>query len=183
MMKTMLIGALLVLGSVSPLLAQEKPASPPGSATATASCRPFVSNEEAATVIAGYLERMTYTPVRDPKGELPILSANVKMTKATHRLRMVIDEKRKILYVFLNRYFVVPKDHPNRNQVLQALMEQNWKLNVGRYEWDPEDGEVRLSYTFTTENGLGFEAFEAVVKTLLDTGDTLWPELSGLARR
>ncbi|MCX5733506.1 MAG: YbjN domain-containing protein [candidate division NC10 bacterium] len=180
-MRTVLISALLVLGLVSPLLAQEKPAAPPD--PAPASCRPFVSSEEAVATIAAYLERMKYPPVRDPQSEYPVLTATVKMPHATHSLRMVIDQSRKLVYVFLNRYLAVPKDHPNRSQVLQALMEQNWKLNLGGYQWDPEDGEVRFFYTFSTENGVGFEVFEAVVKTLLETGDRLWPELSNLARR
>lgn len=33
---------------------------------------------------------------------------------------------------------------------------------------------------FSTENGIGFGAFEAVARALFETGDRLWPELSNL---
>jgi hypothetical protein len=180
-MKAALISILLVFGLTSPLFAQEKPDSQP--ATATASCKPFASKEEATATIKAYMERMKYPPVLLPQFEYPVLKASVKMPNATHEFRAVIDEGRKLVYIYLNRYLLVPKDHPKKSEILQILMEQNWKLNVGRYEWDPEDGEVRFSYTFSTENGVGFELFEAVVKTLLGTGDRSWPELSNLARR
>ena len=59
-------------------------------------------------------------------------------------------------------------------------MEENWNLNIGKFEWDKTDGEIRLSYCFTTENGIGYEAFSAIVTTLTETGDKLWPELHAL---
>jgi molybdenum cofactor biosynthesis enzyme len=61
-------------------------------------------------------------------------------------------------------------------------MEYNWRVNVGKFEWDKSDGEVRYSYTFTTETGVGFEAFEAIVVTLLKTADELWPKLSAMVK-
>jgi len=54
-------------------------------------------------------------------------------------------------------------------------MRYNWRVNIGKFEWDKTDGEIRYSYTFTTENGLGFEAFDAIYFALLKLGDELWP--------
>jgi len=95
-------------------------------------------------------------------------------------MRVVIDSKRQLVYLFLNRYLSAPANSANVGKVLQALMEQNWNLNIGKFEWDPSDGEIRYSYCFTTENGIGFEAFEAIVQTLAQTGDRLWPDLKKL---
>ena len=117
----------------------------------------------------------------DTSDNYPVFTAPVKMDNATHRLRIVIDTERELVYMFLNRYLSVPEDHPNLNAILKALMDYNWQLNVGKMEWDKTDGEVRYSFTFTTENGVGFEAFEAIVTSLLGTGDKLWPELSKLS--
>ena len=136
--------------------------------------------ENALALVKSYLERMKFTYDVDTTGKYPILTATMKMDNATHHLRIVIDTERQLVYLFLNRYLVAPKDHPNLEAVLQALMDQNWKLNIGKYEWDNTDGEIRLSYCFTTENGVGFEAFEAIVLTLVQTGDRLWPELKKL---
>ena len=101
-------------------------------------------------------------------------------TNATHLVRVVIDARRGLVYIFLNRYLALPNDDPARDAVLRELMKLNWSLNIGKFEWDPSDGEVRFSYCFTTENGVGYEAFDAVVRTLLQTGDRLWPELKRL---
>ena len=49
-------------------------------------------------------------------------------------------------------------------------------MNVGKFEWDMSDGEIRYSYCFTTENGVGYEAFSAIIATITQTGDKLWPE-------
>ena len=59
-------------------------------------------------------------------------------------------------------------------------MVENWNLNIGKFEWDKTDGEIRYSYCFTTENGLGYESFNAIVLTITRTGDKLWPELKAL---
>ena len=134
-------------------------------------------SENALALMKSYLERMKLTYDVDTSKEYPVLNCKMKMDNATHVLRIVIDSKRQLVYLFLNRYLSAPVDSPTLPQVLRALMEQNWKLNIGKYEWDPSDGEIRFSYCFTTENGVGFEAFEAIVLTIAQTGDRLWPEL------
>ena len=146
-----------------------------GAATGGDSAKAF--SENAMTLMKSYLERMKLTYEVDTSKEYPVLNTKMKMDKATHVLRIVIDSKRQLVYLFLNRYLAAPVDSPNLEKVLRALMEQNWKLNIGKFEWDPSDGEIRFSYCFTTENGVGFEAFEAIVLTLAQTGDRLWPEL------
>ena len=134
-------------------------------------------SDNALALMKSYLERMKLTYEVDTSKDYPVLNCKMKMDKATHVLRVVIDSKRQLVYLFLNRYLSAPVDGPNLPKILRTLMEQNWKLNIGKFEWDPSDGEIRFSYCFTTENGVGFEAFEAIVLTLAQTGDRLWPEL------
>jgi thioredoxin-related protein len=149
---------------------------------APASDNPWTDEEKAITLLRGYFERMKLEATRDETQKYPVFTAPVKKTNATHRIRCVIDVKRQVVYVFLNRYLQVKPDSPVLPKVLQRLMEENWNLNIGKFEWDKSDGEIRLSYCFTTENGLGYESFEAIVNTLLDSGDKLWPELNTLAQ-
>ena len=119
----------------------------------------------------------------DASGKYPVFTLEgVTVEHATHHLRIVIDTEKQLVYLFLNRYLSVPADHAKLPQLLRRFMELNWQLNIGKFEWDKSDGETRLSYCFTTENGVGFEAFEAIVVTLLKTADDLWPELSELAK-
>jgi hypothetical protein len=82
-----------------------------------------------------------------------------------------------LAFIIIADYLTVPADHRNCDKVLRALMKLNWDLNVGKFEWDPSDGEVRLTFTFSTENGVGFEAFSAVFSTLIQTADQKIEEL------
>lgn len=137
-------------------------------------------SENAVALLTSYLDRMELKYEVDTSGKWPIMKLTVKMDNASHHVRIVIDAEKELVYMFLNRYLVAPQDHPKLREILQALMDYNWRVNVGKLEWDKSDGEVRFSYTFTTENGVGFEAFEAIFVTILRLGDKLWPELKKL---
>lgn len=85
-----------------------------------------------------------------------------------------------LAFIIIGDYMTVRPDHRNCDKVLRRLMELNWKLNVGKFEWDPSDGEVRITFTFSTENGVGYEAFKAVFETLAVTADQYKEELERL---
>lgn len=137
--------------------------------------------QNALALLTSYFERMEIDHEVDTEREFPMIRTEITMENATHHIFVVVDAKRQLVYLFLNRYIVAPENHPNLQAILRALMEYNWRLNVGKFEWDKTDGEVRYSFVFTTENGVGFEAFEAIYNALAKTGDDLWPELSKLA--
>ena len=84
---------------------------------------------------------------------------------------VIADPSTALAFIVIGDYLTVPAEHRNCDKVLRELMKLNWDLNVGKFEWDPSDGEVRFSFTFSTENGVGFEAFEAVFGTLIHTAD------------
>ena len=62
-------------------------------------------------------------------------------------------------------------------------MEENWSLNVGKFEWDKSDEEIRYSYCFTTENSLSYEAFNAIILTVTANGRQALAGLEGADRR
>ncbi len=153
----------------------------PGTIRGAASGEQDAFSENALALIKSYLDRMELKYEVDTGATFPIIGVPMRMDNAVHHLRVVIDAERELVYMYLNLYLRAPADHPRIDEILTTLMDYNWRLNVGKFEWDKSDGEVRYSYTFTTENGVGFEAFEAILTTLLNTGDQLWPELSKLA--
>jgi hypothetical protein len=176
-----LVVASLLFALTLPAMPQSEPVPTPAPQRMVS--RPFESEADTVAVLKGYLIRMEVTPEVSTEKEYPILSFTKRMTNATHRVRVVVDMKRELVYVFLNRYLVLPEDHPNRDAVLRALMKKNWDLNIGKFEWDPSDGELRFSYCFSTENGVGYDAFNAVVMTLLQTGDKLWPDYRAMVEK
>jgi hypothetical protein len=174
-MRYILTVALLLLTAT--LFAAEPPESKPDPAPQPSIPQLFASDADALATIRGYLDRLKVSHETDSTRDHPLVAFAVKKEHTTHSVRVVLDAKRGMVYVFLNGYLRLPNDHPNRDAVLRELMKKNWEMNIGKFEWDPSDGEVRLSYCFTTENGLGYEAFRAIVATLLDAGDGLWPDL------
>jgi hypothetical protein len=90
---------------------------------------------------------------------------------------VIADPESALAFIIIRNYLTVKADHRNCDKVLRRLMELNWKLNVGKFEWNSEDGEVRLTFTFSTENGIGLEAFKAVFDTITTTADDKLEEL------
>jgi hypothetical protein len=159
------------------LFAAEPPAPPSAPTPQPSVPQLFASDADALATVRGYLDQLKVSHETDTTKAHPVVTFKVKKDNATHHVCVIIDAKRGMVYVYLNRYFVLPNDNPNRDAVLRELMKKNWDLNIGKFEWDPSDGEVRLSYCFTTENGIGYEAFRAIVATLLEVGDGFWPDL------
>ena len=131
-------------------------------------------------LIASYLDKMGYVYTTDETEERSEISLTMRGENNQYDLRIFIDDDRKIAYMCVNRFLICPTSHPRLPQILQRLMELNWKLLVGKYEWDKNDGEVRLSYTFSTENSVGYEAFVACFQVLVMTADSDYPELMSL---
>lgn len=140
----------------------------------------WASDDASLRLAESYLERMELRYTVDKTGKYPVLGVAMDCENSTHNMRIVFNAENRHLYIFLNRYIMAPADLPNLPVILRALMEKNWAMNFGKFEWDPSDGEVRLSFSFSTENGVGYEAFQAIVVTLFKTGDGYWPELSEL---
>ncbi len=137
------------------------------------------ASEEGVTagLLASYIDKMGYVYEINTTNKVPEMSLTMRGENNQFDMRIFIDEARKVVYVCVNRLLYCPASHPRHALMMQRLMELNWQLLVGKYEWDKEDGEVRLSYTFSTENGLGYESFAACFQALIMTADQHYPEL------
>ena len=70
-----------------------------------------------------------------------------------------------------------PTDTNKRNTVFRTLAELNYKLLIGKLEWDPTTSLVRLSHTFAAEDGVDFNTFQAVIQSLLVAVENVRKEL------
>ncbi len=136
--------------------------------------------ENAVALLSEYLDRMEVKYEVKNDLEHPLITTEITLQNAVHHPNIVVDADRELVYLYLNRYLMAPPDQANIDTVLRTLMDYNWRVNIGKFEWDKSDGEVRFSHVFTTENGLGFEAFEAMYFALARLGDQLWPELKAI---
>lgn len=81
-------------------------------------------------------------------------------------LHAVYSDESDTIYFYLERYLVLPSDHARAAAVLRRLMELNWELLVGKFEWNPRNGEVRLSATLNTDSNFDRRAFRSIVAAL-----------------
>ncbi len=172
-----IIVALLISGAA---WAQEEAAPSANEEVPAEQTQPVTKDTVTIQTITSYLDRMNYIYKVEKSVKIPEVELLMRGDNGNYQLRIFVDDPRKVVYMCINRLMTVPDAHPRKNAVLQRLMELNWKLLIGKYEWDKTDGEVRLSYTFSTENGLGYEAFAACFQLLVLTADRDYPQLMAL---
>jgi hypothetical protein len=71
------------------------------------------------------------------------------------------------VYVYIDHYTTLRGDAPNAAATFRRLMEINWEMLVGRFEWSAQTGELRLSATLNTDSNFDRRAFRGVVRALL----------------
>jgi hypothetical protein len=102
---------------------------------------------------------------------------------AALQLHVAYSDETDTIYFYLERYLVVPSDHPRVAEVLRRLMELNWDMLVGKFEWNPRTGEVRLSATLSTDSNFDRRAFRSVIAALDTAHARHGAELRDLAAR
>ena len=122
----------------------------------------------AATVdsktVAAYLRSLGVTPERVGENELRV---QAKAKGAVYDVLVKVDPEHRLVYVALTDLMPLRASDPAADAVCRKIASMNYDLTLGKLEWNEEGAEVRLSYSFTTENGLGREAFTGLLGTLL----------------
>jgi len=106
------------------------------------------------------------------------------------RLNCVIQVKTKKDGVTFDRLYIgfvdlvnLPDTHPRATEVLRLLATLNWNNALGKYSWDPTDGEVRLEYTLLASHGLCHADFADALNRLSLIADHDLPALKRLVWR
>ncbi|HPQ67584.1 MAG TPA: YbjN domain-containing protein [bacterium] len=84
----------------------------------------------------------------------------------------------KIVYLAIVDVYELAADNPKAPAVFRLMADLNYRLTVGKLEWDQQAKTIRLSYTFAAENGVDFASFKAAVQTLLTEVETVRKELA-----
>lgn len=90
------------------------------------------------------------------------------------------DDDTDSVYFYVERYLVAPAQAASTPAVLRRLMELNWTLLVGKFEWNPRDGEVRLGAVLNTDSNFDRRAFRSIVLALDTTAARYREELRAL---
>lgn len=92
-------------------------------------------------------------------------------------------EKARVLFLATNDYLRLD-DAPDSRGVVMLLVKLaalNYEMLVGKFQLDPESGDVLLSAELHLGDGLGYDTFVRGLDRLTRTADERWSELSRAA--
>lgn len=101
---------------------------------------------------------------------------------ASRQFVMVFDysDVTDTIYVYLDRYATLRAEGAEVGTTQRRLLEMNWEMLVGKFEWSPAQGEVRLGSVLHTDTNFDRRAFRGVVRALLRLGERYADEVSRL---
>lgn len=95
-------------------------------------------------------------------------------------IRIQYSDRTDTVYLYVERFLLAPQDAPTTDALMRRLMELNWQMLLGKFEWDPTDGEVRLAMVLNTDSNFDRRAFRSAVRGLVQLADRYGPELRSL---
>jgi len=96
------------------------------------------------------------------------------------RIRIAYSDRTDTVYLYVENYLVAAQDAPTTDAVMRRLMELNWQMLLGKFEWDPTDGEVRLAMVLNTDSNFDRRAFRSAIRGLTSLADRYVGELTRL---
>lgn len=102
--------------------------------------------------------------------------------QATRRFVVVFDysDVTDTVYVYLDRYATLRPEGADAAPAMRRLLEMNWEMLIGKFEWSPGTGEVRLGTVLHTDSNFDRRAFRGAVRALLRLGERYADEVSRL---
>lgn len=100
----------------------------------------------------------------------------------TFDMVMEYSDESDTVYMWANRYLMIPAASANLPAALRRMMELNSEMLIGKLEWDPREGEARLSAVVSTDSNFDRRAFRGTVRALHSLCERYFRELSAIAR-
>lgn len=97
----------------------------------------------------------------------------------TSRMHAVYSDATDTVYVYVERYAMLPPEGARTATLLRRMMELNWQLLVGKLEWSARTGEVRLSAVLNTDSNFDRRALRSIVLALDEVATRYRGELGG----
>ncbi len=101
-------------------------------------------------------------------------------TNRDYEVHLSYSDVTDTIYAYVDRYLVVTSESAHADVVMRRLMELNWTMLMGKFEWDPTDGEVRLAMILNTDSNFDRRAFRSTVRALTSLADRHYGELNRL---
>jgi hypothetical protein len=101
-------------------------------------------------------------------------------TNRAYEMHLAYSDVTDTIYAYVDRYLVAASDGAHTDPLMRRLMELNWTMLLGKFEWDPTDGEVRLAMVMNTDSNFDRRAFRSTVRALTALADRYEGELTRL---
>lgn len=186
--------ALVLVGVVLGRLSYEGPAFAQAGQDAGTPAAPAAGAHEAATVpegqpryLAAMREELTAMGIADAACEATDsqrahcrLTQSGSTTARAYEVHLNYSDVTDTIYAYVDRYLVATGEGAHTDAVMRRLMELNWTMLLGKFEWDPTDGEVRLAMVLNTDSNFDRRAFRSTVRALTALADRHYGELNRL---
>ena len=106
----------------------------------------------------------------------------IETTRRSFTVRIIYSDLTDTVYMYIERYLVALDDQPHTPALLRRLMSLNWDLVGAKFEWNPEDGEVRLAWAMNTDSNFDRRAFRSLARGITAVADRFHRELDRINR-
>lgn len=134
------------------------------------------------TQIQAELQAMGFAPqCGAANAQAGTCSVHVTSTATGGRRYLLVlqyDDNSDTIYTYVDHYGSIRADAPSAAQVFRRLLEMNWEMLIGRFEWSASSGEIRLSAVMNTDSNFDRRAFRGVVRSLLRLADRYADEVA-----
>lgn len=141
----------------------------------------FATQPDLETV-RRWLGRMGLSGIESPSDN--VLSVPVRGNNADFRLTLQLFAKERVLFIAATDYFRLEEAGTSRSLVLllTQIAAMNYDLLLGKFQLNPNSGEISMSVELNLDDGLGYRTFEVATRHLLRTADDRYPVLVAAAR-
>ncbi len=135
----------------------------------------------STTTVAGYLDELGVA-YEEEEGSFWILAQDSLSGEAFPIFYIEVNTPMEACFMAGPTPGLVPASGAGRAAAFAKLAELNSSYPFVKFEHDATTGEVICTYTFSTENGVGIEAFSAMLQVIFGTIDETAAELAALGQ-
>lgn len=133
----------------------------------------------SSTTVAEYLDQMG-AAYEEEEGSFWLLAEDTVSGESFPIFYIEVNAPMEACFLAGPTPGVVPASGAGRLAALEKIAELNATYPFVKFEHDMNTGEIICTYTFSTENGMGFDAFAAMVQVLFGTIDETAAELAAV---
>lgn len=97
-----------------------------------------------------------------------------------HEIQLWFGETSRTIYVFVNHFASAPQNADASTVVLRHLAALNRVLEIARFEWNPADGEVRLSTVMNVDTNFDRFALRGLLRLIQSAAERYAPMIAEL---